>query len=97
MSIRTFPATLLAVLLGLNPLVAQTEAELIQAQERAILVNFHHATGGSNWHNRTNWLSEEPVGRWHGISASGTSVNQGRVTSIFFGWTPHAGYVRHRL
>ena len=84
MSIRTFPVTLLAMLLGSNPLVAQTEAEaeLIRAQERAILVSFYHATGGPNWHNRTNWLSDLPVDRWHGIRASGTIDNQGRVNRI---------------
>ena len=29
----------------------------------------HDATDGPNWKNNTTWLSDEPVGRWYGVTA----------------------------
>ncbi|MCY4062614.1 MAG: fibronectin type III domain-containing protein [Chloroflexi bacterium] len=37
--------------------------------DRAALVAFYKATGGANWTNNTNWLSEEAVGNWHGVTS----------------------------
>ena len=34
------------------------------------MVAFYHSTNGSNWHNSTNWLSDEPLGTWHGVTTS---------------------------
>ena len=46
--------------------------------DRAALVDFYRATGGPGWINSTNWLSDEPVHRWHGIRIGST----GRVGAI---------------
>ena len=46
--------------------------------DRAVLVAFYKATGGDNWKNNTNWLSEKPLASWHGVSTDST----GRVRSI---------------
>ena len=46
--------------------------------DRDILVALYDATGGSNWTNNTNWLSDEPIGTWHGV----TTNSDGRVTSL---------------
>ena len=35
--------------------------------ERAALEAFYHATNGPEWKNNTNWLSDNPVGHWHGV------------------------------
>ncbi|MYD36029.1 MAG: PQQ-binding-like beta-propeller repeat protein [Dehalococcoidia bacterium] len=47
-------------------------------QEREALVALYHATDGPNWTERTNWLSEAPLSKWHGVT---TDAN-GRVTML---------------
>ena len=46
--------------------------------DRAALEALYNATGGTNWTNRTNWLSNEALSEWHGVSTDGT----GRVTNL---------------
>ena len=47
-------------------------------EDRAALVALYNATDGDNWTNNTNWLSDKPLGEWHGISTNA----QGRVDSL---------------
>ena len=42
--------------------------------DREILETFYEATGGDDWVDNTNWLSDEDLSEWHGVSAY-----QGRV------------------
>ena len=37
------------------------------AADRAALVALYNATDGPNWTHSTNWLSDAPIGEWHGI------------------------------
>ena len=46
--------------------------------ERVALITLYNAAGGPNWTNSTNWLSEEPLGTWLGITVD----EDGRVTRI---------------
>ena len=46
--------------------------------DREALVALYEATGGANWRSKTNWLSDRPLGEWHGVA---TDPN-GRVTSL---------------
>ena len=46
--------------------------------ERAALVAFYNATGGDNWENNDNWLSDAPLGEWYGV----TTDEIGRVTIL---------------
>ena len=46
--------------------------------DRAVLVALYNATGGPNWTNNTNWLTDAPMGQWHGVT---TDVS-GRVTQL---------------
>ena len=46
--------------------------------DRAALEALYNATKGENWTNKTNWLSNTPIGGWHGVT---TDAN-GRVTSL---------------
>ena len=46
--------------------------------DRAALVALYNATGGPNWTNNTNWLSNENVNEWHGV----TTDDDGRVTEL---------------
>ena len=48
------------------------------AGDRAALVVLYNATGDSNWVNNSNWLSDRPLGEWHGVSTDG----DGRVTEL---------------
>ena len=45
---------------------------------RAALVALYNATDGPNWTNNTNWLSDQPVGEWHGV----TTNADGRVVML---------------
>ena len=45
----------------------------------AALVALYNATGGANWGNNRNWLSNAPIGAWHGV----TTDSDGRVTHLF--------------
>ena len=46
--------------------------------DRDILIALYNATDGANWTNNTNWLSDEPLGDWHGV----TTDDEGRVTQL---------------
>ena len=46
--------------------------------DREVLAVFHYATGGPEWNNRTNWLSDLPLSEWFGVEIDG----DGRVTSL---------------
>lgn len=49
-----------------------------KAADHAALVAFYQATGGANWANNGNWLSDQPVSQWHGV----TTDDDGRVTKV---------------
>ena len=60
----------LPVLIGtLLPAVEARAQDL--AADRAALAALYNATGGGNWTNNTNWLSEEPLSEWYGVTVSG--------------------------
>ena len=44
--------------------------------QRAALVAFYEATGGPNWINSANWLTDAPLGEWFGVEtdASGQVI-----------------------
>ena len=44
--------------------------------DRAALVALYNATGGANWTNNDGWLTNAPIGQWHGV----TTDDSGRVT-----------------
>ena len=48
--------------------------------DREVLVAFYNATGGANWRNSTNWLSNEPLSSWYGVNTD----EDGRVTRLWF-------------
>ena len=65
---------LVAVLL-VGVACAQELPSAAGSSDRATLMALYDATDGSNWANNTNWLSDRPLGEWHGIT---TDAN-GRV------------------
>ena len=38
------------------------------------LVALFEATNGPNWRNNTNWLSDEPIGEWFGVTTDDNDV-----------------------
>ncbi len=50
----------------------------IAAVDRAGLVALYEATDGANWTSNDNWLSNRPIGEWHGV----TTDRSDRVTEL---------------
>ena len=48
------------------------------ARDRAALEALYNATGGPDWTNNTNWLSDRPLSEWHGITVD----SNGCVTEL---------------
>ena len=46
--------------------------------DREALAALYNGTGGDNWANNSNWLSEGALGDWHGV----TTDESGRVTGL---------------
>ena len=46
--------------------------------DRQPLVALYFATDGPNWTNNTNWLSNAPLGEWHGV----TTDDSARVVKL---------------
>ena len=76
----TAASVAMAVLLTLTASVPAPEATAqgSAAADRAALVALYDATGGANWHDDTNWLTERPLAEWHGLVTDG----DGRVTEL---------------
>ena len=47
-------------------------------RQPAILEAFFEATGGADWTNNDNWLTDAPLDTWHGVEVNG----RGRVISL---------------
>ncbi len=48
------------------------------SSDRAALVAFYNATEGANWTDSANWLTDAPIGNWHGV----TTDDAGRVSGL---------------
>ena len=63
------------------------------ASDRAALVALYNATGGRNWRNNGNWLSNAPMGEWHGV----TTDSDGRVTKLSLSFNQLTGEIPAEL
>ena len=67
---------------GAGPWSAVATGTTEQAQppsaDRPALVALYNATDGANWANNSNWMSNEPIGEWHGV----TTNSRDRVTTL---------------
>ena len=57
---------------------ADSRADPPADPDRAVLVALYNATNGHNWTDNTNWLSDQPLGEWFGV----TTDENGRVTRL---------------
>ena len=46
--------------------------------DREVLEAFYHATGGPDWFDSTNWLSDASLAEWYGVSTN----DEGRVVQL---------------
>ena len=63
------------------------------ATDRAALAALYNATDGANWRNNGNWLSNAPMGEWHGV----TTDSDGRVTQLILGNNQLTGEIPSEL
>ena len=54
------------------------ECPVVQGSDRDALAAIHEWTNGDGWRSSTNWLSEEPLDSWYGVTADSTD----RVTAL---------------
>ena len=64
-----------------------TGAKCALTSDRDLLVEFYRATGGPDWYNNNNWLTDAPLRSWHGVNTD----SQGRVTELRLGSNGLAG------
>ena len=92
---RTFIALAAAVVIALTSAGGAGLTDQAHAQttsDRDALIALYNATDGPNWKNNTNWLSNKPLGQWHGV----TTVN-GRVTELHLGGNGLSGDIPSAL
>lgn len=46
------------------------EHQMRLAKEKAALIAFYKALDGDNWTKKENWCSDEPVGKWEGVTVN---------------------------
>ena len=77
--LASFILTLFLLLLLPAAALAQDNATPTGTEiDRAALVAIFNSTNGDNWNTNRNWLSDEPIGTWHGV----TTNDDGRVSLL---------------
>ncbi len=64
-----------------------------EGADREALMALYGATDGDNWTDNSNWLSDLPLGEWHGVETDA----QGRVTGLRFSNNNLAGFLPPEL
>ena len=62
-------------------IAADATAQHGAAGDRRVLEVLYRATGGDDWTDSTNWLTEAPLGDWYGVEVD----EDGRVTKLRLG------------
>ena len=73
--LRVVPACL-AALAGTVWLAVEARTQDLDSDRQA-LIALYNATDGADWTNNENWLTDAPLGEWHGVT-----VSDGRVTGV---------------
>ena len=60
--------------------LSTTEEVIVEESQYAALEAFYQATGGDQWYNNANWLSERPLIDWYGVNNG--NANYGYVKSL---------------
>ena len=67
--VTTVAATYDSVTVG-----AAEVAVRLPGSDRAVLETFYRATGGDDWKDNSNWLSDAPLGDWYGVRVDGDGL-----------------------
>ena len=78
---RTITAYVAASYLTYEPGNPSSVTVMVTAVDTEPLVALYNATDGANWTNNTNWLTNEAISEWHGV----TTNSDGRVTRLKLG------------
>ena len=70
-----------------------TGADCAPPSDREILEALYQATDGPNWTSSDNWLTDTPIGEWHGVRAE----SHGRVLGLYLGRNGLAGRIPAEL
>ena len=73
--------TVFSLIAGLCASAGDAWAQGSAETDRAALEAVYRATGGDDWTDNTNWLTDAPLKDWYGVEANG----QGRVTGLRLG------------
>ena len=73
--------------------IRQRGATLCTAADRNALRTLYEATDGPNWTNNSNWLTDAPLGDWHGV----TTDDAGRVVQLSLEVNNLHGSIPHQL
>ena len=66
-----------------------TGTECAALSDREVLEILYNATGGPNWTNSENWLTDAPLSTWSRVSADG----EGRVVALSLGFNNLTGSI----
>lgn len=69
--------TILITIIGIC-LSYQSIGQALQ-QDSTVLVELYNSTNGPEWINNTNWLTNNPLHTWHGITLSATGDNVSKI------------------
>ena len=61
-----------------TPTATPTPTPTVANPDRVALVALYNATGGASWRRSTNWLSDQPLSAWYGVTLDGN----GRVSEL---------------
>ena len=71
-----------------DSLTATAEVEIVfKLSDRQVLDSLYRVTGGENWTDTTNWLSDEPLSEWFGVETN----EAGKVVELSLGWNNLTG------
>ena len=62
-------------------------------EPRDILALLYRMTGGLNWTNKDNWVTDKPLGSWHGVTVD----DQGQITEVRLGGNGLTGTIPREL
>ncbi|SEK30428.1 Leucine-rich repeat (LRR) protein [Aquimarina amphilecti] len=68
-----------------NPITIEVGCGVSESEKQA-LIDLYNSTNGVNWRNNTNWLTDEPVCDWFGVT-----VSNGKVTKLTLALNDVAG------
>lgn len=60
------------------PMPTLTTSAQLALSDWQVLEALFHAAGGPYWENSEGWLTDTPIGQWHGV----TATSEGRVASL---------------